>query len=201
MSTRLFKDEVIFTQRFLACAGFYKATIDGDWGPKTEAANTAFEVDAKQIATDFGTFDMRTESRIMTLLPKTQILARQFMKRVQNLGNGNTVKIISGTRTYGEQTVLYRQGRFGNPGPIITNAKAGQSNHNFGLAWDIGIFKNGQYLGESPLYKEVPKTGLVAGLEWGGDWKKFTDRPHYQISVELALAQVRAKFEVGKPFV
>jgi peptidoglycan LD-endopeptidase CwlK len=201
MSTRIFKDEVIFTQRFLACGGFYTATIDGDWGPKTEAANLAFEAETKQIAADFGTFDMRTESKIMTLLPKTQILARQFMKRVQNLGDNFTVKIISGTRTYGEQTAIYRQGRFGNPPPIVSNAKAGQSNHNFGLAWDIGIFKNGQYLGESPLYKQVGETSLAAGLEWGGNWTTFKDRPHYQIAVELSLAKVRAKFEAGESFI
>ncbi|MEO8506247.1 MAG: hypothetical protein ABI593_01300 [Betaproteobacteria bacterium] len=38
------------------------------------------------------------------------------------------------------QDAPYRQGRLGNPGPRVTNARDGQSNHNFGIAWDIGIF-------------------------------------------------------------
>ena len=43
------------------------------------------------------------------------------MKKV--LDAGINAKIISGTRTYAEQNNLFRQGRFGNPGPIVTKAK------------------------------------------------------------------------------
>jgi peptidoglycan L-alanyl-D-glutamate endopeptidase CwlK len=45
---------------------------------------------------------------------------------------GLVFKIISGTRTYGEQNELFAQGRM-KPGPIVTRARGGQSNHKFGV--------------------------------------------------------------------
>ena len=72
---------------------------------------------------------------------------------------------------------------------------------HFGIAWDIGIFKSGAYLGESPLYDKAAEVGLSADLEWGGHWKKFKDKPHYQLATELMLASVRGKFEEGQAIV
>ncbi|WP_422631181.1 M15 family metallopeptidase [Pseudomonas silesiensis] len=90
--------------------------------------------------------------------------------------NGITIKIISGLRTYEEQDALYARGRPDN-GPTVTNAKGGQSNHNFGIAFDIGIFEGGKYLGNSPKYKAVGVLAMDLGLEWGGNWKSFKDEP------------------------
>ena len=94
--------------------------------------------------------------------------------------NGINIKIISGLRTYEEQDALYAKGRPDN-GPTVTNAKGGQSNHNFGIAFDIGIFEGGKYLGNSPKYKAVGVLAMDLGLEWGGNWKSFKDEPHYQL--------------------
>ena len=196
MSARLFEDDVLFLQRFLKSSGFDPGPLDGQWGRKTEAATQAFEARTTQIAKQFGTFDMRTEMNLMTLHPKAQEAARKFMKQV--LAAGITVRIISGTRTYAEQNALYRRGRYGNPGPRVTNARGGQSNHNFGIAWDIGIFRNGIYLGESPLYKKAAEIGIVAGVEWGGNWVSFPDQPHYQMITGLPISVVRERFENGQ---
>ena len=65
-------------------------------------------------------------------------------------------KIISGSRTYAEQNVIDAQGRT-TPGKIVSNAKGGQSLHNFGIAWDVGIFKNGKYLDS----EQTPYKGLA----------------------------------------
>jgi len=111
------------------------------------------------------------------------------------------VRILSGTRTYAEQDVLYRKGRFGDTSPIVTKAKGGHSNHNFGIAWDIGIFDSGKYLGSSPLYAQAAAVGKVPGIEWGGDWTSFVDQPHYQLATGTTLAAVRTSFEVGTAFV
>ena len=46
--------------------------------------------------------------------------------------------------SYTEQNDLYKRGSFGNPPPKVTNARGGQSNHNFGIAWDGGVFENGK---------------------------------------------------------
>jgi peptidoglycan L-alanyl-D-glutamate endopeptidase CwlK len=202
MSDRLFEDDVIFLQRLLKSAGLYTDTIDGDWGKNTDAAVIDFEKKSKQLADALGTFDPRSEKNIQTLQLKTQEAARKFLKAV--LGQGITTRIISGSRTYAEQDRLFRQGRFGNAGPKVTNARGGQSNHNFGIAWDIGIFKNGVYLGESPLYVRAAEIGLAAGidgLEWGGNWTTFKDTPHYQSATGLSIGEIRERFEKGRPYV
>jgi peptidoglycan L-alanyl-D-glutamate endopeptidase CwlK len=204
MSTALFADDVTFLQRLLKSAGLYTDTIDGDWGPNTDAAVTTFETRSAQIAASLGTFDARTERNIQTLHLRAQEAARAFMRAVDGaLGANVTVRIISGTRTYAEQDVLFRKGRFGNPGPRVTNARGGQSNHNFGIAWDIGVFRSGAYLPDSPLYDTAAQAGLAAGiigLEWGGNWTGFTDRPHYQMATGLAITEVRDRFERGQSY-
>jgi peptidoglycan L-alanyl-D-glutamate endopeptidase CwlK len=202
MSDRLFEDDVTFLQRLLKSSGLYTDVIDGIWGENTDEAVQAFEARSAQIAASLGTFDARTERRIQTLHLRAQEAARAFMNAV--LAADINVRIISGTRTYAEQNALYRKGRFGNPGPRVTNARGGQSNHNFGIAWDIGIFQNGVYLGESPEYNRAAQAGLAAGiigLEWGGNWTGFVDRPHYQLATGLSLAEVRRRFERGEPYI
>jgi len=199
MSVQLFGEDTLFLQRFLQGAGFYKDTLDGIHGENTDAAINAFEQRTAEIADVLGKFDSRSEKSIGSLHPTAQQAARVFLKKVRDAGID--ARIISGTRTYAEQNGLHRQGRFGNPPPIVTNAKGGQSNHNFGIAWDIGIFKNGAYLGESPLYDQAAEAGLSTDLEWGGHWKKFKDKPHYQLATGLMLASVRGKFEEGQAIV
>ncbi|WP_311270795.1 M15 family metallopeptidase [Sphingobium sp. WCS2017Hpa-17] len=140
-------------------------------------------------------------------MPPAQKVAREFMRAAA--GFRNTVKIISGSRTYAEQDALYAIGRTiqTNKSPV-TKAKGGQSNHNFGLAWDVGIFEAaGRYMdgskkGDEKAYADL--AGLVkpvvANLEWGGDWTSFVDPPHYQLATgSKATAQVRALFESGQP--
>jgi len=127
------------------------------------------------------TFDERSEMNLATLHPTMQKVMRDFLGAAKGIAAkvGCDVKIISGTRSYLEQDALYAKGRT-SPGKKVTNAAAGHSNHNFGLAADIGIFKGREYLGEHPLYRELGVLGKSLGMEWGGDWK-FVDEPHYQL--------------------
>lgn len=204
MSNRLFENDVIFLQRLLKSSGFYTDTIDGIWGPNTDAAVNAFETHSAQIAASLGTFDPRTEKNILTLHPKAQEAARASLTAIR--AAGINARIISGTRTYAEQNELYRKGRFGNPPPIVTKAQGGESNHNFGIAWDIGIFtQNGGYFGDSPLYSQagqVVMTAGITGLEWGGNWTEFVDHPHYQLATPgLTLSQVQQRFESGQAYI
>jgi peptidoglycan L-alanyl-D-glutamate endopeptidase CwlK len=199
MSLMLFEDDIIFLQRFLKSSGYYTGKLDGIWGPKTDSAVNAFEARSDQISATLGTFDARSERNILTLHPKAQEAARIFLKKI--LDAGIAVRIISGTRTYAEQNELYKKGRYGNPPPKVTNSRGGQSNHNFGIAWDIGIFDNGAYMGESPLYKKSADIGMVAGLEWGGNWTKFKDQPHYQLVTRKSIQIVQQRFENGEAYV
>ena len=140
----------------------------------------------------------RTDNNIATLLPKAQVAARAFMEELRNhLPDGYTVEIISGTRTYAEQRALCAQGRTTH-GPVVTKATAGYSNHNFGIAWDIGFFHNGKYLDEDPMYKVAGKIGEEQGLDWGGSWKSITDEPHFQLKTDYTLADLRGFHDDGK---
>lgn len=143
-------------------------------------------------------FDERTERNLATLHPRAEAAARTFMQAVIPLmaRHGIEVKIISGTRSYAEQDALYAQGRT-KPGARVTNARGGYSNHNFGIAWDIGLFRQGRYLGDSPHYRECGEAGRSLGLEWGGDWKSFRDEPHFQVKSGLTLAQMRIRVAAG----
>jgi peptidoglycan LD-endopeptidase CwlK len=200
----MFGDDVLFLQRLLKSAGFYTDALDGDFGPRTDEALRRFEDETDRIADEQGRFDLRSEKNIVTLHPQAQLLARRFMAAVrtnsQLSGAGAVAKIISGTRTYKEQAALFALGRT-RPGKIVTNASAGRSNHNFGIAWDVGLFKGNDYLQEAPLYDAVGAIGRGLGLEWGGDWRSFVDKPHFQLETGRTLAQVRQKFEAGENFV
>ena len=197
MSSPLLRADILYWQRFLSCCGLYAGKLDGKWGPITNAADLAYDQQCDVIAGQVVTFDQRSERNIRTLQTPVQALCRQSLRKIR--AAGFDARILSGTRTYAEQTALYRQGRFGNPGPIVTNAKAGSSWHNFGRAWDIGIFRaDGGYITDGPEYAQAAPHGKVAGVQWGGDWKKFKDRPHYQVVGDLdGLAAMRSEFESG----
>lgn len=200
MSTRLFPDDVKSDQRLFAAAGFYCGSIDGDWGPKTDAAAADWGDAFVEIRESLGELDSRTESTMRTILPAAQALMRRLITALR--AAGIDARAIDGTRGYAEQDALFRQGRYGNPGPVVTYARGGQSNHNFGLAVDLGIFAGGRYLnggkpGDLDPYKRAGDlSAKVAGLEWGGLWPgKKQDLPHYQAATDLDLPEVRRRFE------
>jgi peptidoglycan L-alanyl-D-glutamate endopeptidase CwlK len=182
--------------------------VDGRAGTETWGAIYAHIVKAKvggvAPAEAIEAVDPRSEKTIATLEPDVQPIARALVQKAAQ--NGITVKIISGLRTYAEQDALYAQGRTA-PGPRITNARGGYSNHNFGIAFDIGVFEGNKYLPESVKYKAVGVLGMDLGLEWGGNWKTIVDQPHYQLRPAWAqdmaerdmLAELRERMSNGTP--
>jgi peptidoglycan LD-endopeptidase CwlK len=152
-----------------------------------------------------GTVDARSEKTIATLQPEVRSYARALVLKATAIGI--TIKVISGLRTYDEQNALYAQGRT-KPGRVVTNARGGYSNHNFGIAFDIGVFDGASYVPESPRYKAVGALGAELGLEWGGNWKTIKDEPHFQLRPGWALngserdmlAELRARQASGKGF-
>ncbi|MCK5740372.1 M15 family metallopeptidase [bacterium] len=200
MSFYLFENDILFFQRFLKSQGLYLGDLDGFWGPKTEKAATEFDRESKEIRAQFSEFDVRSERNIMSLNFAAQREARQFMGRLRD--GGIRAKIISGTRTYDEQNKLYKKGRWGNPGPKVTYARGGRSKHNFGIAWDIGIFTaSGEYVTENPPYQDAAAVGLIDTIEWGGNWQNFVDMPHYQLNLGISVTEVRERFEAGKSLI
>lgn len=147
--------------------------------------------------------DDRSEKNIGTLLPEVQPIARALVQKAA--ANGIQIKIISGLRSYEQQDALYAQGRTA-PGPKVTNARGGYSNHNFGIAFDVGVFSGNSYLPESPKYKAVGVLGMDIGLEWGGNWTSVVDQPHFQLrptwasalSEKEMLAELRDRVASGR---
>jgi peptidoglycan L-alanyl-D-glutamate endopeptidase CwlK len=198
MSAPLSPAEVVFRQRLLSCAGIYTGKLDGVAGPATSKAEAEWDATYTVLRDQYGARDPRTEACIHSLLPKMQALARQLLQKLDRAGF--RVRILSGTRSYAEQDRIYAQGRT-KPGLKVTNAKPGQSNHQFGIAVDLGLFgADGTYLTSEEPYSRAGAIGrTIPGLEWGGDWKR-PDRPHYQKATGLSLAEVRRRFEAGKPY-
>lgn len=124
--------------------------------------------------------------------PKVKALAIELIKRAYH--EGINVQITSGLRTYTEQDRLYAQGRT-RPGNIVTNAKAGQSIHNFGLAIDyVLVNEDGSKAiwSVTSEWRRVAAIGKQLGFQWGGDWSSFRDYPHLDMQRGLSLAQLRA---------
>lgn len=158
--------------------------IDGQAGPDTWTRIHAkltgqpwtHPADEPVLAGDLA--DPRSEKAIATLHERVRPYARALVHAAR--AQGITIKVTSGLRTYAEQDALFAQGRTG-PGKIVTGARGGYSNHNFGTAFDVTIFKGAEPVWESPAYKAVGALGRGLGLEWGGDWKSLVDEPHFQL--------------------
>lgn len=152
-----------------------------------------------------GEVDARSERAVLTLLPNVQPYARALV--VAAAKQGIRIVITSGSRTYAEQDALFEQGRT-KPGKIVTKARGGQSNHNFGIAFDVTIFQGSEPVWESPLYKVVGSIGRSLGLSWGGDWTSISDEPHFELKPSWAktlgesamLTQLRARKDRGEAF-
>jgi peptidoglycan L-alanyl-D-glutamate endopeptidase CwlK len=119
------------------------------------------------------------------------------------LAQGAGYWVISGFRSYQEQTELYAQGR-AKPGAVVTNARAGQSSHNFGIAADLVRDSYIDRAGIQPDYRPASYDilGPAAarhGLVWGGTWQ-FKDLPHVQWPGYVTAPQLdplRHAFEAG----
>lgn len=157
--------------------------------------------DSIAIKLTYGLFDIGSEQNIFTLSPRVQVLARKCLQMFRD--DYKDVRIISGTRTYAEQNNLYRKGRYGNAGHMVTKVRSGQSNHNFGTAWDIGLFENGKYIIANKPYIELSERVLhLPELEWGGNWQGFPDYPHYQYkTMATSMVKLRQLFEKGEAYV
>lgn len=184
--------------------GFTGNDVDGDAGPDTwkairdRLAPVAEQSSAAQ-AVEGDKVDARSEVAIATLKPAVRPLARELVR--QAAGHGIEVKVTSGLRTYAEQDALYAQGR-SRPGKIVTNARGGYSNHNFGLAFDLTIFAGGAPVWESPKYKTLGSIGKSLGLQWGGDFASIKDEPHFEYNPKrYTLAQLRERKASGAALV
>lgn len=128
---------------------------------------------------------------INELVPPTKERVEKFKALCKE--NNIDLLITSTYRDNESQNALFAQGRTA-PGKIVTNAKAGQSWHNFRCAVDVVPLVNGKPVwdGDDPIWAKVGALGKQAGLEWAGDWKKFKEMAHFQYTGGLTMAQLNA---------
>lgn len=130
---------------------------------------------------------------INDLLPTIAAKARQLLAQCE--AAGIQLIVTSTYRDYERQNALYAQGRT-KPGKIVTKARAGFSAHNFRRAFDVVPLKDGKPWWTAPeaAWQKIGKIGQDCGLEWGGAWKSFKDRPHFQDMGGKTLTQLRDGF-------
>lgn len=118
--------------------------------------------------------------------------ARELVKLAET--DGIEILVTSTLRTFEEQAELFAIGRT-KPGNKVTNAKAGESWHNFGLAFDVVPLVNGKAVWDTPFWNRIGELGKQVGLFWGGDFKTFKDKPHFEFHPDLTLAQANQRRE------
>jgi len=125
-----------------------------------------------------------TQKNINTLDARVRGPANRFIKRVHD-ELCIKLKVASALRTKEEQDKLFAQGRDKDGkviGETVTNAKGGESYHNLGLAIDVYMVNDDGTIDlKGILPPEVVAIAKQEGFEWGGDWKKFKDYPHFEM--------------------
>ncbi len=162
--------------------------------------------------------DKLTEERALLLHPKIRedVLRMYREEVVPALTNGIYCRFTHTLRTFEEQNELYKRGReklfdmHGTRLGIVTNAKGGQSWHNYGLAidfcimapktmWDttVDLDKDGK-----ADWMEVVEIFKRNGFQWGGDWKgKLRDFPHFQKTFGYTTKELLEKWKKGDTFI
>lgn len=157
--------------------------------------------------------DKITLNRIELLHPKLRAEARSIYAEICQRLTGRAICRFAYTlRSFKEQDELYAIGRT-TPGKIVTNAKGGQSYHNFGLALDIVLLKdtdkngtfdtaswesNVDFDGDGKAdWLEIVEIFKKNGWDWGGEWR-FNDPPHFQKTFGLSISTLLARYSTGK---
>ena len=136
-----------------------------------------------------------------------------YEEMVRSLTGKATVRFAYVLRTFEEQAALYAQGRTA-PGKKVTNAPAGLSIHNYGLAWDLVLLvdRDGNGTFESASWEtnvDFDGDGVADWLEcvaiakrygwaWGGDWTGFRDLPHFEKTFGKKPSDLLALKKAGK---
>jgi peptidoglycan L-alanyl-D-glutamate endopeptidase CwlK len=134
--------------------------------------------------------------KLEDLHPDVEALARRHIASLQAVGIRTLV--TSTLRDFAAQDALYALGRT-KPGKKVTNARAGQSWHNYGLAYDIYPMVLGKPVwgtrspSDRKLWNKVGLMGESLGLEWSGRWTKFPEMAHFQFRDGMTIANAVAR--------
>jgi peptidoglycan LD-endopeptidase CwlK len=127
--------------------------------------------------------DPVSNTRISQLDPSMQPLANLAVNLMYM--KDQPVRVVQGLRTFEEQDALYAIGRTTHlDRSPVTNARAGQSAHNFAKAIDVYPLESGKVVippASDSRWHVIGETGTSVGLKWGGDFKRLKDYPHLEM--------------------
>ncbi|BCG57497.1 M15 family metallopeptidase [Paenibacillus sp. URB8-2] len=143
----------------------------------------------------------KSAKRLLGLAPVVLAAALLWIERCYTR-RGVAVIITQGLRTCAEQDALYALGRT-VPGDIVTNARGGESNHNFGYAIDFALLlEDGRTVSwdtlrdadidSLPDWSEAIDEAEICGFKSGAKWRTFKDMPHLEMTFGLSTADFRA---------
>lgn len=152
--------------------------------------------------------DAATEKKIDLLHPIIRVEAGLIFRDCYTSLQGNAKPRFTQTlRTFAEQDALYAQGRT-KPGQRVTNAKGGQSIHNYGLAIDFTLIIDNKEMSwdvkrdwdqdRQSDWMEVVAIFKKYGWKWGGDWVSFKDMPHFEKTFGYTWQQLLKKYNAGE---
>jgi peptidoglycan hydrolase-like protein with peptidoglycan-binding domain/LysM repeat protein len=191
---------------------------DGKFGSKTQGAVIAFQHshgidvllggEGKVGTSTLATLEeagQTISAAVSSIDPrhKTPQLHPELRRRLGMLadalaGRGMQALITDGLRTFAEQDAIFAQGRT-TPGKIVTNARGGESNHNYGLAVDLYPVIEGRVHTDIPkdasrefrqrfeatqqaIIEDAERLGLTSGAHFSRG-----DPPHVQLLAEDVL--------------
>ena len=126
--------------------------------------------------------DAISDSRLSLVHPllRSRIISLVTQLEIEDI----PIRVMQGVRTWDQQNALYAKGRNGVPGPIVTDAPAGSSWHNFGLACDIVPMDiaPGQpdWDTSHPAWQRIIALAPIYKLFSGSQFRTFPDWPHVQ---------------------
>lgn len=129
------------------------------------------------------------------LHPVCKAKAEKFIELAKQ--NGIDLLVTSTYRDHESQAALFAQGRT-KPGLIVTNARPGQSWHNWRCAFDVVPIRNGKPVWgtsgpDNDLWRKIGELGESVGLEWAGRWTgKLREFAHFQYTGGLTLAELQS---------
>lgn len=168
------------------------------------------------IKTKTGMVDKLTLLRIEDIHPYLRVELRQIYKEICEKFPANVgARFVQVYRSFAEQDALYAQGRNGDKRQVVTDARGGQSFHNFGDAVDFVLLydknRDGQIQTNEVIWDretdidddhmidwlEVVAVFKKYGWRWGGDRTKGKDYPHFDKS-PVDIHELLARYNAGK---
>jgi peptidoglycan L-alanyl-D-glutamate endopeptidase CwlK len=135
--------------------------------------------------------DAVSTARLQSVSPS--LAAKIVQLAVMLADEGIVFRVTQGLRTWAEQDALYAQGRTA-PGSIVTNAKGGQSWHNYGVAVDVVPMDQEppqpDWNVQHPVWQRLITVGESLGLYSGSEFVCLKDWPHFQVT---------GRFPIGAP--